>query len=87
MNKPANNLLIRFTPAQGAVIRILGLIERRGFRLCDLAVCDEDKDGSITVDLAPLDPSRRLEVLARQIHRLVDVKSVAIGGSATGPYS
>ena len=55
-------LLISFRPAEGAIIRILGLIERRGFMLRDLAVSDEDTDGSLVVDLAARDggaPSRR----------------------------
>jgi acetolactate synthase-1/3 small subunit/acetolactate synthase II small subunit len=79
-------LVISFKPGEGAVIRILGLIERRGFMLRDIAVRDEDSDGSIVVDLASRDPSRRLDVLARQLDRLIDVKSVAIA-TAAGPYS
>jgi acetolactate synthase regulatory subunit len=79
-------LLISFRPAEGAIVRILGLIERRGFMLRDLAVRDEDRDGSIVVDLTPRDPGREIQVLARQLARLVDVKSVAIG-TAAGPYS
>jgi acetolactate synthase regulatory subunit len=79
-------LLISYRPAEGAIVRILGLIERRGFMLRDLAVRDEDRDGSIVVDLTPRDPGREIQVLARQLARLVDVKSVAIG-TAAGPYS
>lgn len=80
-------LLIRFKPAEGAVVRILGLIERRGFALRDLAVQDEDTDGSLVVELAQRDASRQIDVLARQVSRLVDVKSVSIGTPATGPYA
>ena len=80
-------LQINFKPAEGAVIRILGLIERRGFILRDLAVRDEDADGSLVVDLQPRDPERRLDVLARQVGRLVDVKSVSIGTPVAGPYA
>ena len=72
-------LLIGFRTAEGAVIRILGLIESRGFLLRNIAVRTEDPDGSMMVDVAPRDPgSRHLDVLARQVGRLVDVRSVAI---------
>ena len=80
-------LLIRFKPAEGAIIRILGLIERRGFALRDLAVQDEDTDGSLTVELSPRDQKRQVDVLARQVERLIDVKSVSIGTPGTGPYA
>ncbi len=80
-------LLISFKPAEGALIRILGLIERRGFMLRDLAVRDEGTDGSIMVDLAPRDQARQLDVLARQVARLMDVKAVSIGTPAAGPYA
>ena len=79
-------LQIYFKPAEGAVVRILGLIERRGFRLRDIAVRDEDLDGSLVVDLSPRDGARRLDVLAQQVSRLIDVKAVSIG-TAAGPYS
>jgi acetolactate synthase regulatory subunit len=80
-------LLIRFKPAEGAIIRILGLIERRGFALRDLAVQDEDTDGSLVVELSPRDQKRQVDVLARQVGRLIDVKSVSIGTPGTGPYA
>ncbi|HEX8840314.1 MAG TPA: ACT domain-containing protein [Sphingomicrobium sp.] len=81
------HLHIRFKPAEGAVVRILGLIERRGFALRDLAVQDEDTDGSLMVELAPRDQARQIDVLARQVGRLIDVKSVSIATPATGPYA
>lgn len=80
-------LHIRFKPAEGAIIRILGLIERRGFALRDLAVQDEETDGSLVVELAPRDQARQVDVLARQVGRLIDVKSVSIGTPSTGPYA
>ena len=81
------HLHIRFKPAEGAIVRILGLIERRGFALRDLAVQDEDTDGSLVVELAARDEARQVDVLARQVGRLIDVKSVSIGTPATGPYA
>ena len=81
------HLHIRFKPAEGAIVRILGLIERRGFALRDLAVQDEDTDGSLVIELAPRDQARQVDVLARQVERLIDVKSVSISSPATGPYA
>jgi acetolactate synthase-1/3 small subunit/acetolactate synthase II small subunit len=80
-------LVIRFRPAEGAIVRILGLIERRGFILRDLTVQDEDADGSIVVDLTPREQARQLDVLARQLGRLVDVKGVSIATPMAGPYA
>lgn len=80
-------LLINFKPCEGALVRILGLIERRGFVLRDLSVRDEDSDGALTVDFDARDQSRQVDVLARQVARLLDVKSVSIGPSMAGPYA
>ena len=80
-------LLINFRSAEGAIIRILGLIERRGFMLRDLAVRDDDAEGSMVVDLAPRDGARQLDILARQVGRLIDVTSVSIGTPLAGPYA
>jgi acetolactate synthase-1/3 small subunit/acetolactate synthase II small subunit len=80
-------LQISFRPAEGAVVRILGLIERRGFILRAIAVRAGDPDGAMRVDVAPRDPQgRRLDVLARQVARLIDVRSVATEPAA-GPNS
>lgn len=68
-----DRIRIQFRNGEGALIRILGLVERRGYRL--LAV--EAHDGSLSLDLAPRDPSRRLDVLTAQLRRLHDVTDVA----------
>lgn len=66
-------LRIAFRPEEGALVRILGLVERRGYRL--LAV--EAQEGRLSLDLLARDPGRRLDVLAAQIRRLTDVTEVA----------
>lgn len=60
---------ITFANDEGSLIRILGLIERRGYRL--LAV--DARDGDLTLSLGARDPGRRLDVLAAQLRRLHDV--------------
>lgn len=74
----SERLVISFTPAEGAVIRMLGLVERRGCSLRGLAMEDEANGASITIDLELRDASRRVEVIARQLDRLVEVNSVSI---------
>jgi len=74
----SERLVISFTPAEGAVIRMLGLVERRGCALRGLAMDDEANGASLTIDLELRDASRRVEVIARQLDRLVEVNSVSI---------
>ena len=71
-------VLINFAPGEGAVVRVLGLVERRGFSLCSLTMEECSGGASMTLDLEPRDPSRRVDVLARQICRLIHVHSVSV---------
>jgi acetolactate synthase II small subunit len=77
-------LAIDFTPAEGAVVRVLGLVERRGFVVRRLAMSEQENGASLVIDLEPRDPSRRAEVVARQLGRLVDVNQVTIAPRDTG---
>ena len=77
-------LAIDFTPAEGAVVRVLGLVERRGFVVRRLAMSEQESSASLVIDLEPRDPSRRAEVVARQLGRLVDVNHVSIAPRDAG---
>jgi len=62
--------------SEGALLRVLGMIERRGFRVVDLG-CHEHAE-AVSVKLK-LDGQRRVaEVLVRQIARLHDVRSTEL---------
>jgi acetolactate synthase regulatory subunit len=74
----SERLVVNFTPAEGAVIRMLGVIERRGYALRGLAMEENVESALLTVDLEPRDPARRVDVVARQLDRLIDVQSVTI---------
>jgi acetolactate synthase-1/3 small subunit/acetolactate synthase II small subunit len=74
----SERLVISFTPAEGAVIRMLGLVERRGYSLRGLAMEEQPNGASMVIDLEPRDSSRRVDVIARQLDRLVEVNSVSI---------
>ena len=65
---------IGFAPAEGAVLRMLGLVERRGFAL--RAVAMSEAEGALRIDVEPRDAGRRLDVIAAQLRRLVEVRTV-----------
>ena len=75
-------LTIDFTPAEGAVVRMIGLVERRGYFVRGLAM-NEQASASLTMDVEPRDASRRVQVVAAQLGRLVDVKQVSHSGTGT----
>ena len=67
-----DRIRIGFRNDEGALIRILGLIERRGYKLERVAA----EDNVLTLSITPRDPGRRLDVLAAQLRRLHDVTDV-----------
>jgi acetolactate synthase regulatory subunit len=77
-------LAIDFPPAAGAVVRVLGLVARRGVVVRGLAMSEQEGGASLVIDLEPRDPGRRAEVVARQLGRLVDVNHVTIAPRDTG---
>lgn len=76
-------LTIDFTPAEGAVVRMIGLVERRGYVVRGLAMNEQAESASLTMDVEPRDPSRRVQVVAQQLGRLVDVNQVSHSGTGT----
>jgi acetolactate synthase II small subunit len=62
--------------AEGALLRLLGTVERRGFSLSGLSA-DQTEAGALAVRLQ-LDGARDLQVLCRQIERLIDVREVRL---------
>jgi acetolactate synthase small subunit len=72
-----HTLNIQLQATQGTVMRALGLIERRGFRLESCTVGDAGSDGrSMTVSVTS---ERPVELLKRQLERLHDVQRVELG--------
>jgi acetolactate synthase regulatory subunit len=72
----SQHMVIRFDRGEGAVIRMLGVIERRGFIVRRIEMVEEAEVDRMTLDVEPRDPSRRLEVLELQLSRLQQVRSV-----------
>jgi acetolactate synthase-1/3 small subunit len=60
---------------EGSLLRILGLVERRGFNIdaAELYDLGEDKRG-LSLTVRPRDPSRNTDILGLQIDRLYGVK-------------
>ena len=60
---------------EGTLLRILGLVERRGFHIDELELFDlgEDRRG-LSITVRPRDANRSLDILGLQIDRLYGVK-------------
>ena len=67
---------IELDHSEGALMRLLGTIERRGFALLDLAANKPDEE-SYVVRLR-LGGERDPLVLCRQLERLVEVRAVRV---------
>ena len=76
-------LTISFAPAEGAVLRMLGLVERRGYELRGVTMSEAGGNGLLVVDVEPRDASRRVNVVAQQLGRLVDVQSVTLANAGS----
>ncbi|MFC1777833.1 ACT domain-containing protein [Pseudomonadota bacterium] len=76
-----HSLNIQLSASEGAVLRALGLIERRGFSLGKCAISEAGEGGrSMEVTVSS---SRPGDLLKRQLERLHDVKSVELKPAAT----
>ena len=72
---------IDFTAAEGAVVRMIGLVERRGFRVRGIFMAAESDKNSMRLDVQPLDDKRSLDILALQLGRLHEVEKVSVSGT------
>jgi len=76
-----HSLDIQLSASEGAVIRALGLIERRGFSLGKCAISEAGEGGrSMQVTVSS---SRPGDLLKRQLERLHDVRSVDLKPAVT----
>jgi acetolactate synthase II small subunit len=68
--------------AEGALLRTLGTIERRGFEVLGLNSSADERGMRLTLDID--DNGRTVGVLCRQLGRLYDVIDVHAEASGTG---
>lgn len=78
-----DSLNIEFDSSEGAVRRLLGVIEARGFQVRAMSMGTDIERSRMTVGLTPRDPGRCLDILSRQIARVQGVRHVA--RMAAGP--
>jgi acetolactate synthase regulatory subunit len=71
-------LVVDFAPMEGAVLRLLGLVERRGFRVSGIGMTERPcgTQASLELDVVARDGGRRLDVLGLQLKRLHGVSDV-----------
>jgi acetolactate synthase II small subunit len=77
----SGRIQIDFDPGEGALLRMVGLVERRGFVVSAIDMAAAQGRGSLSLDVDARDPSRRLEVVAGQLRRLIEVRNVSISPS------
>lgn len=78
----SNTLHIEIFETEGALVRLLGLIERRGFTISSMAMsAPSNGSARVTVDVAARGGVRQIDVLTRQIERLFDVHAVSAPAS------
>jgi acetolactate synthase regulatory subunit len=63
---------------------MLGVVERRGFVVRGIAMAENSSAANIAIDVEARDPLRRLDVLTRQLERLIEVRSVTFSTEQAG---
>lgn len=76
MNPPIH---IEIDRREGTLLRILGLVERRGFHIDGLSMTEIDEDKRLlTLQVRAWDDSRSLKTLGLQIDRLYGIKRLEL---------
>ena len=69
------HIRIEFACTEGALRRTLGVVEARGFSVRSMQMGSDGDRAVMTLALAPIDPSRRIETLLRHVERLQEVEA------------
>ena len=80
-----HTLRMNIYKVEGALIRLLGLIERRGFSVTSMNAHADEGQQHVEVTVHVHSTGRSVETLARQIQKLYDVRSVACLTAAEAP--
>jgi acetolactate synthase regulatory subunit len=69
---------IEFRPSEGAILRLIGLVERRGFEVrgVDLPQMNIQSDAQMSLTVRPRDAGRRMSTLCAQISKVYGVSAV-----------
>jgi acetolactate synthase regulatory subunit len=77
----SHELLVEIEPVEGALLRVLGTVERRGFGLRTVTAATTDAHHqSLRLQL---EGDRDPQILCRQLERLVDVRQVHLLAETT----
>ena len=76
----SDRITIRFSKSEGALIRLVGLVERKGWEVRAVTMPESVQDGpaEMHLSLAPRDETRTVDVLSRHIVKMHDVTDVEI---------
>jgi acetolactate synthase II small subunit len=80
-----HTLRMNIFKVEGALVRLLGLIERRGFAVTSMNAHADDSAQHVEVTVHVHSAGRSVETLARQIQKLYDVRSVSCLSVAEAP--
>ncbi len=69
--------------AEGSLPRLIGLIERRGFQIEGMQLSEEGQHRSVRLAVRARGADRCVQVLGRQIDRLIGVRRIASASAAT----
>jgi acetolactate synthase-1/3 small subunit/acetolactate synthase II small subunit len=69
---------LRLARAEGAIVRTIGLIERRGFTVTGITTRSDSGSDTLILRLEVATEDRSYDVLIRQILRLFDVRSALL---------
>ena len=73
----ANTLHLLIDRADGSLQRLIGLVERRGFHIDGLSLCDEGSGRRVEIAVRGRDAARCTETLGRHIDKLFGVTRAA----------
>lgn len=73
----ADTLHLHIDRADGSLQRLIGLVERRGFHIDGLSLCDEGAGRRVEMAVRGRDAARCAETLGRQIDKLFGVTRIA----------
>ncbi len=70
-------LVIDFTRGEGAVLRLIGQVERRGFEVTSMSLPEHgDGPARLTLGVTKRDPARRFDTLSRHVATIHGVTGV-----------
>lgn len=73
----SSRIEIDFTRSEGAVLRLIGLVERKGFDVQSVEMPEAGtRQSRLTLGVTPRDAGRRLDVLGRHVAKLYGVTAV-----------